>query len=119
MPYCANCGREVTDKTIYCPSCGHPQRSSAAVAPRGGTNGNAIASLVLGIAGFVVCPLVCSILAIVFGNKAKQELAIEPGQEGEGMANAGVVLGWIGIGFAVLGLIIFLAVAASMPPTSF
>ena len=36
------------------------------------TSGAAITSLVLGICGLVVCPLVCSVLAIVYGKRAQE-----------------------------------------------
>ena len=70
------------------------------------TSGYAIASLVLGIAGFVFFPLVPSILAVVFGKKARAE--IRSGARGDGLATAGIVLGWIGIGLTVLALVALL-----------
>ena len=39
------------------------------------TNGKATASLVLGIIGLVLCPIVCSILAIILGTTARNEIA--------------------------------------------
>ena len=73
-----------------------------------GTNVSAILSLILGIAGIVfiiVAPflanfpaligLIVSIIAVVFGVKARNE--IQPGCPGRGMATAGLVCGIIGI----------------------
>ena len=75
------------------------------------TSGYAIASLILGIAGFVVFPIVPSILAVVFGQKAREELRREPTLGGEGLATAGIVLGWVGIGIVgLLVLVWFVAV---------
>ena len=75
------------------------------------TSGYAIASLVLGIAGLVFFPLVPSILAVVFGNKAREE--IRRGEaRGDGLAIAGVILGWVGIGVIALGILILLLVLA-------
>ena len=68
----------------------------------GETSGKAIASLVLGIGGFVIFPLVLSILAIVFGRSAKREIAERPGLGGAGLATAGIVLGWIGVALVAL-----------------
>ncbi|MEI8337280.1 MAG: DUF4190 domain-containing protein [Actinomycetes bacterium] len=73
-----------------------------------GTNGYAIASLVLSLVG--LCGI-GSILAIVFGNMAKKEIAIS-GEGGSGLAKAGVIIGWIGLGivvayFAVVVIAIF------------
>jgi Domain of unknown function (DUF4190) len=69
------------------------------------TSGYAIASLVLGIAGFFVFPFIPSILAVVFGNKARDEIRANPSIGGEGLATAGVVLGWVGIAITVIALL--------------
>lgn len=64
------------------------------------TSGFAIASLVLGI---VWAFWIGSILALIFGYIALRQIKRAGGQlTGRGMALAGVVLGWIGIGFLVL-----------------
>jgi hypothetical protein len=68
------------------------------------TSGYAIASLILGIAGFFVVPIVPSILAIVFGQKAREDLRRDPTLGGEGLATAGIVLGWVGI--ALIGIVL-------------
>lgn len=57
----------------------------------------------LGICGLVVLPLVCSVLAVIFGNQAKREIRASGGAiSGGGLAKAGVILGWIGIALLVL-----------------
>jgi hypothetical protein len=71
---------------------------------------------VLGIGGFVVFPVVLSILAIVLGNAAKREIRERPGLGGEGMASAGVVLGWIGVAVMALALLFFVAVVGASSP---
>jgi hypothetical protein len=74
------------------------------------TSSNATVALVLGICGFVVCPLICSILAIVFATKAYREIDGSGGRiGGRGLAQAGLILGWIGVGFCALGLLFFAA----------
>lgn len=74
------------------------------------TSGMAIASLVLGIGGLTVLPLLGSILAIIFGYMARSDIRKRPDQvSGDGIALAGVVLGWISVGVAVL---IFLVLGA-------
>jgi biotin carboxyl carrier protein len=68
-------------------------------------NGYAVASLVLGI---VWLYWIGSILALVFGYKAKRQ--IDRGgrvQAGRGLAVAGIVLGWIGIATLALTIIYF------------
>jgi hypothetical protein len=69
-----------------------------AVMPATGTNGLAIASMVLGIVGVVLCCLwIPSILAVVFGVIAINQIKANPTQAGRGMAVAGLVLGMVGV----------------------
>lgn len=123
MPYCSNCGTEMAEQAVSCPSCGHPAPRARPAAGARRTEGTAVASLVLGIAGFIICPLIPSILAIVFGNQAQRKIGQDPSLEGDGMAKAGVILGWIGVGLAALGILIVILVAASggfaTPPQRF
>jgi hypothetical protein len=73
-------------------------------------SGNATAALVLGICGMFLCPIVCSILAIVFAGKAYQEIDYSGGRlGGRGMAQAGKILGWIGLALWGLGIIAYVA----------
>ncbi len=68
------------------------------------TNGFAIAALVLGI---VWIYWIGSILALVFGYVAKSQIERAGGREsGMGMAIAGIVLGWIGVGTLLLALLL-------------
>ncbi|HWR47349.1 MAG TPA: DUF4190 domain-containing protein [Pseudonocardiaceae bacterium] len=65
------------------------------------TNGFAIASLVLGI---IWIYWIGSILALIFGYIARKQIR-ERGEGGGGLAIAGIVLGWVGIGVLALFLI--------------
>jgi hypothetical protein len=68
------------------------------------TNGFAIAALVLGI---VWIYWIGSILALVFGYIAKSQIDKSGGtQTGRGMAIAGIVLGWVGIGVLLLLIVV-------------
>ena len=84
------------------------------------TPGSATAALILGICALVICPLICGPLAIVYGNKAKSEINSSNGNlGGAGLATAGIVLGWIGVAFAVIGiLLVIAAIAATLPRRS-
>jgi hypothetical protein len=82
------------------------------------TEGLAVASLVLGIAGFVVCPLICSVLAIVFGTQAKNKIRLDPSLQGEGMAQAGFILGIVGLAVGVVLLVIVIFAAANNSSSS-
>lgn len=114
MAYCENCGNELSDQAVACTKCGHPRAGGAAPAfyatarPRR-TEGTAVTALVLGILGIIACPLLLSIPAIILGNQAKSKIRSDPSLDGEGMANAGVILGWVGVGIGALGLILILA----------
>jgi len=67
------------------------------------TNGLSVASLVLGI---VWLWGLGSLLALVFGYIAKRDIDRSNGtQSGRGMAIAGIVLGWIGVGVVALTII--------------
>lgn len=83
------------------------------------TNTSAVISLVLGIGAFVlVCGLV-SIPAVIFGNKAIKEIDQSQGtQSGKGMAQAGQILGWIGIAISVIGIIGFVILVAASAGSS-
>ncbi len=68
----------------------------------------ALASLILGILGWTVIPGVGSIAAIVTGHLAKSEIKNSTGAlGGEGMATAGLALGYANI---VLGLCVLCVV---------
>jgi hypothetical protein len=73
------------------------------------TNGLAIASMVLGI---VWLWWIGSVLALIFGYIARRQIR-ERGQSGGGMAVAGIVLGWIGIGLLVLFIVLATAVSVN------
>jgi hypothetical protein len=71
------------------------------------SSGKATAALVLGILGLVVCPLICSVLALVFGYQGRREIDAAGGRmSGRGNATAGIVLGWIGVAFCVLFILL-------------
>jgi Domain of unknown function (DUF4190)/Domain of unknown function (DUF1707) len=67
------------------------------------TNGLAIASLVCGVAQMMLWPL-ATIPAVVLGHVARSQIR-RTGEQGAGLALAGLILGWIGVGFAVLATI--------------
>jgi uncharacterized protein DUF4190 len=68
-----------------------------------GRSAKAIASLVLGVIGLVVVPIVFSTLAIVLGLVALRETAIHPELGGRNLALGGLVLGIVGL---VAGIVV-------------
>jgi hypothetical protein len=83
-----------------------------------GTPGKATASLVLGILGFIFCPVVCSVLAVVFGQQAKAEIDRNPGMTGRGQAQAGFILGVVGLVISVLFLLLIIIGLSAGDPKS-
>lgn len=82
-----------------------------------GTNTTAIISLIvslLGVAG--VLPFIGSIAGIITGQMAKTEIARSGGmQTGEGLAQAGVIIGWIGLLLWGMGVCAALLFAVVLP----
>ena len=76
-------------------------------APAGRTSGLAIASMVLGI---VWVYWIGSILAVIFGHVSLSQISKDETLRGRGMAIAGLVLGYVGVGTLLL---IIIAAAAS------
>ena len=81
-----------------------------AIAPR--TSTTALLSLIFGILSWCMLPLVGAVVAIVTGHVARAELRrAAPGElEGDGMAVAGLVLGWANLLLLVAGLLLVLFV---------
>ena len=87
------------------PYYGYPGGPYGGYPGAGGTNGLAIASLVLGIV--TLCG-VGSVLAVIFGHIALNQIR-ERNESGRGLAIAGLVLGYVGVGL----IVIYLVMAAS------
>jgi hypothetical protein len=90
---------------------GYPPPGYGGYAPTAPTNGMAIASLILGILWLY---WVGSIMALVFGYIAQQQIR-QRGESGQGLATAGIVLGWIGVATLALMLFFFVFFAAAAP----
>jgi len=73
------------------------------------TDGFAIASLVLGIVWVL---WIGSILAVIFGHISLRRIARE-GKAGRGMAIAGLVLGYIGVGLLAIDILLSVILAAT------
>ncbi len=84
----------------------YPQYPPQYSPPAPSTSTAAVISLIgsiLGIIGFL--PVIGSIVGIIAGNSAKSDIRNRPGQvTGEGMAQAGVVIGWIGLALWGVGV---------------
>jgi len=118
--FCAQCGNTLADNDQFCRACGRPVASTAGAALAGAppaapagpaqTSTKAVLSLVCGLLIFV--PL-AFIAAVVFGHLALSEIKRSAGRlKGEGMAIAGLVLGYIWLA----GIPIILIIAAIAIP---
>jgi len=104
---CPNCGAENPEERDFCQSCGAPLREPtptpappppAYTTPEAPTtSGLAVASLIMGIVGWFLLPLVGNVLAILFGHMAKREIA----------QSGGRLTGEVGVGVWVLGILAF------------
>jgi len=110
---CAACGNSMTAEDRFCRVCGRevpaaPGASPSSVSPVPAfppqNSGKAIASLVFGLLFFVPLAFVA---AIVFGHVALSEIKRSAGRlKGEGMAIAGLVLGYLWIASVPVILIV-------------
>ena len=78
------------------------------------TSALAITSLVSGILGWTLLPFLGSLAAVITGHMARGEIRRSPDTlEGDGMAIAGLVLGWVSLAIglltvlAIIGIIVF------------
>ena len=82
-------------------------------------SGLAIASLVCGIAAWIIFPFIAAIAAVITGHLAKKEIRNSGGtMSGDGMALAGLLMGYIQFGLIVLGIIIVLVILLAFVPSN-
>jgi len=110
---CPKCGTAVADNSQFCSNCGNsfvqgqPSAQSMPLSPPPAgspqTSGKAIGSLVCGI--LHIFPLF--IIAIILGHMSLSEIKKSSGRlKGEGIALAGLILGYLGIIFIPIILIV-------------
>jgi hypothetical protein len=69
----------------------------------------AIVSVIAGVLGFSAVPVVGGIVALITGYLARKDTkASPPTASGDGLAVAGIIMGWIQVGLAVLSICCFL-----------
>lgn len=86
------------------------------------TNTLAIVALISGISAFVFLPFIGSIAAIITGHMSLNQLKTS-GENGRGLGLTGLILGYVGLGLAILGTIAvvlwFGAIFATIPDGTF
>ena len=113
---CPYCAEAIPDGSQFCPKCGTRMGTPVTPAVSPGlpgtptplgeppTSGKAIGSLICGLFGFF---LPASIVAVVLGHLSLSEIRKSAGRlKGQGLATAGLVLGYMGIAFIPFFLII-------------
>lgn len=86
-----------------------PPITPAAPAPR--TNTLAIISFVSALVGFFILPFIASVAAVITGHISLKQLKTS-GERGHGLALSGTIIGWVGIGLAILGVILIVVIVA-------
>jgi hypothetical protein len=80
----------------------YPQNVNSDILP---TSTLAIVSLVSAILGFTLVPLIGTVVALITGYMARNETrAIPPQASGDGLATAGIIMGWIQVALIVIGV---------------
>jgi hypothetical protein len=65
----------------------------------------AMVSLVAALLGFTLVPVIGGIVAIITGYMARGETgSVPPRASGDGLATAGIIMGWIQVGLLVVGI---------------
>jgi hypothetical protein len=73
------------------------------------TSTMAIVSLIAGIAGFSFLPVIGTIVALITGYMARNETrAVPPTASGDGLAIAGIIMGWVQVGLSILAICFFI-----------
>ena len=118
---CPKCGAPAPSGATTCRECGRPLPTAPSTlsqaAPK--SSETAIASLICGILGWSVLPIVGAILAIILGHMAKEQIRGSDGTLGGGdMAALGLALGYSHLGVAALstiGVVLLAVLGIAMP----
>ena len=79
------------------PSGGYPAAPGYSSPPAGKTSTLAIVALISAIVGFVLIPVIPSVVAVITGHIALGQVK-KTGEQGRGLALAGTIVGWVGVG---------------------
>ena len=93
----------------YSGSAGYPAPAYGNAVATVRTNVLAIISLVASLSGFILFPVIGPIAGVITGHISLAQLKTS-GEQGRGLALAGVIIGWVSIGFAVLIIAIALII---------
>jgi hypothetical protein len=77
------------------------------------SNSYAVASLVIGILSWFLCPLIGGVIAVVLGHIARGQIR-RSGEGGAGLAMAGLILGYAHLAFVGIFILFWLVVFGGM-----
>jgi hypothetical protein len=113
--FCPQCGMENPQEATACSNCGSSLQMPSTDAPQPAyvqappTSNMALVSLIMGILGWVALPIIGSVLAVVFGHAALGGIDRSEGQAGgRGMAQIGLILGYVALALWVLSIVLFI-----------
>jgi len=73
------------------------------------SDSTALVSLILGALSLVAFSILAGIPAIILGNNARKNIRASGGRlTGDGLAVAGIIMGWVSVGFAVIGILLII-----------
>ncbi|WP_350349190.1 DUF4190 domain-containing protein [Agromyces sp. G08B096] len=91
------------------PAYGAPAYGSGAPATK--TNTLAIVSLIASIAGIVVVYFIGSVVGVICGHISLNQIK-KTGEQGRGMAIAGLIVGYVGIALSIIAAIVLISLSA-------
>jgi hypothetical protein len=92
-----------------------PQSASAVTPPN---EDKAVISLVLGVLSLVGFSILAGIPAIILGKMSRDNIRASAGRlGGQGMATAGMVLGWVSVGLAIFVILLIVLMVFYLIPT--
>ncbi len=115
--FCPKCGANVADNATRCPQCGTqmtPQspQSYGQPLPQTEKESKATASMIFGILSLVCFGILAGIPAIILGHISRSNIRKSMGRlSGDGMALAGLVMGYISVAYTVVVFFIIAAIA--------
>jgi len=90
-------------------SASEPVEVVVASGPDTSTSGYAIAAFILSVVSWVVCPVICAIVALVLASAANKEIR-EAGRGGAGLTTAARIIAWVHLGVAAATILILVIV---------
>jgi len=75
-------------------------------------NSLALTSMIVSICGVMMCPLV-GVVGAILGHKARKQIR-QRDEDGDGMALAGIIVGWISFGFMVAIILLYAVIIAGV-----